>query len=133
MGQAVHQEAIRDINNGPTQAMARRICQIIKDGGDENLLLCNYKMTPDKPWLSVTATDVIKMVRETVKILNLHCNDIDQDLIRAHSLCTGGAMALHLQGYPDTTIMKYCFWSGLAFLMYIHNQIAYLSQGILQK
>ena len=58
---------------------------------------------------------------------------IDPDLIGAHSLRAGGAMALKLQGVSDTIIMKQGRWSGLTFLMYIHNQIAHLSKGLSQK
>ena len=133
MGQTIHQDAIKEVDNGPTQAMARRISQIIADGGTADSLLCDYKLTTDGPWLSITASDIIEMVRDTVKILKLHLNGIDPDLVGAHSLRAGGAVALKLHGISDTTIMKQGRWSGLTFLMYIHNQIAHLSHDLSQK
>ena len=133
MGQTIHQEAIKDVDDGPTQAMARRISQILADGGNGDTLICDYKTTLDGPWLSVTANDIISMVRDTVKSLNLHRQGIDPDLVGAHSLRAGGAVALKLHGYSDTTIMKQGRWSGLTFLMYIHNQIAHLSHDLSQK
>ena len=73
------------------------------------------------------------MVRDTARELKLHEQSIDPDLIRAHSLRTGGAMALKLHGYDDTTIMKMGRWTSLTFLQYIHNQIAHLSKDISKK
>ena len=73
------------------------------------------------------------MVRETATKLNLQDQAIDPDLIGAHSLRAGGAMALKLQGFDDTTIMKMGRWTSLTFLQYIHNQIAHLSKNISKK
>ena len=70
------------------------------------------------------------MTRQAVKDLNLHQQGIDPDLVGAHSLRAGGAMALKLHGYNDTTIMKMGRWTSLTFLMYIHTQIAHLSKDI---
>ena len=76
---------------------------------------------------------MIEGLRHAVKALNLHNNGIDADLVGAHSLRAGGAMALKLTGADDTTIMKMGRWSGLTFLQYIHNQIAHLSAGLSEK
>ena len=70
------------------------------------------------------------MTRQAVKVLNLHQQGIDPDLVGAHSLRAGGAMALKLHGHSDTTIMKMGRWSSLTFLMYIHTQIAHLGKDI---
>ena len=76
------------------------------------------------------AYNVIKMVRDTVKDLKLHLQAIYHNLVGANSLCSGGAMALKLHGYYDTTIMKMGQWTSLTFLQYIHNQISHLSKDI---
>ena len=39
-------------------------------------------------------------------------------------------MALKLTGSSDTTIMKLGRWKSLAFLEYLHNQIAHLSSDL---
>ncbi len=67
------------------------------------------------------------------RVLGLDKAGIDTDLIGAHSLRAGGAMALKLMGGSDTVIMKQGRWSGLTFLMYIHNQIAHLSYDLSKK
>ena len=42
-------------------------------------------------------------------------------------------MSLKLHGASDTTIMKLGRWSILTFIMYIHNQIGYISKVLAQK
>ena len=70
------------------------------------------------------------MVRQAVVTLKLNTAGIDPDLVGNHLLRAGGAMALKLQNYKDTTIMKMGRWSGLTFTEYIHHQIAYLSKDM---
>ena len=76
---------------------------------------------------------IIAAVRAKAKKLKLNLQAIKPDLVRAHSLCAGGAMTLKLHGYDDTTIMKMGCWTSLNLFQYIHNQIAHLSKDILQK
>ena len=73
------------------------------------------------------------MVRNTAGGLKLHRQTIDHDLVGAHSLCAGGAMALKFHGYDDTTIMKMGRWTSLTFLQYINNQISHLPKDISKK
>ena len=42
-------------------------------------------------------------------------------------------MAMKLNGIDGETIMKHGRWTGLTFMMYIHNQIAHLSEDLSQK
>ena len=73
---------------------------------------------------------MLKAVRQSAKSLKLHENGIDPDLIGAHSLRAGGAMALKLQKVNDTTIQKQGRWQSTTFLQYIHNQIAHLTKDL---
>ena len=75
----------------------------------------------------------MKTVRSTASALDLQKQAIDLDLVGAHSLRAGGAMALKLHGYNDTTIIKMGRWMSLTFLQYVHNQIAHLSKDISKK
>ena len=132
MGQCIHHEAIKNSKVGPTQALARRIFHILSNGGDGNSLLCEFKSNTGD-WDCVQSSDIVHHVRVMAKVLGLDKNGLDVDLIGAHSLRAGGAMALKLMGVADTIIMKQGRWSGLTFLMYIHNQIAHLSCDLSQK
>ena len=75
----------------------------------------------------------VQAVRQAAITLNLHEQAIDPDLVGAHSIRAGGAMALKLAGCDDTIIMKTGRWTSLTFLMYIHTQIASIQSGISQK
>ena len=73
---------------------------------------------------------MVKQVRLAAKELGMDKLGIDPDLIRAHSLQAGGAMALKLMKYSDTTIQKIGRLTSSTWLQYIHNQIAHLSKGL---
>jgi hypothetical protein len=130
MGETVHQKA-----NGteacPVKALAYLVHHILSNDGTEDRLLCDYKT--DDSWHSIMSSDIIACVRTAAKLLQLQRQGIDPDLIGAHSLRAGGAMALRLHGYEDTVIMKMGRWTSLTFLQYIHTQIAHLATDISQK
>ena len=127
MGQTIHHQSTDE--RGAVAALAARVHHILSNGGDEDTLICDY-MTEKGKWASVTSTDLIKFIRLAATTLRLQDTGIDPDLIGVHSLRAGGAMALKLHGYSDTTIKKFGRWSSLTFLEYIHNQIAHLSNGV---
>lgn len=130
MGQTIHQKATDGPNN-PIVALARRVHHILSNGGTTDSLLCDYFYKGK--WHSVESAHIVKLVRYTVKKLGLHTSGIDPDLVGAHSLRAGGAMALRLHGFSDTVIMKMGRWTSLTFLQYIHNQIAHLSEDVSKK
>ena len=107
MGGTIHQEAINKACC-PVKALAYRVNHILTHGGKDDSLLCTYYVTRKKKssCKHITSTDIIKTVRTATKVLKLAKHAIDPDLVGAHSLRAGGAMALKLHGYDDTTIMK---------------------------
>ena len=132
MGDTIHQEALKSEIHCPVKALAHRVHHILAHGGTASTLLCSFKESmKETTWTHITSGDIIKAVRKGVTLSNLYCNtNIDPELVGAHSLRAGGAMALKLTGASDTTIMKMGRWSGLTFCMYIHTQIAHLSKGL---
>ena len=129
MGTCIHHECTNKPTS-PIKALARLVHNALQNGGNNDTLLCSYFCQSSHEWRSVTSTDIIKMTREMVTTLQLHTKGIDPDLVGAHSLRAGGAMALKLHGFDDTTIMKMGRWTSLTFLMYIHTQIAHLGKDI---
>ena len=91
------------------------------------------KNKDDKDWIPIQSKDIINGVRASVIACGLHKKGINPKLVASHSLRAGGAMALKLKGVADTIIMKMGRWSGLTFVMYIHNQIAHISSGLSAK
>ena len=130
MGQTITQHATgKDLC--PVKALAHIVHDVLAHGGTEDSLLCDVKV--NNKWVHVESMHMIRAVRATCAALNLQERAIDPDLVGAHSLRAGGAMALKLHGYDDTTIMKMGRWTSLTFLQYIHNQIAHLSKDISRK
>lgn len=131
MGETIHQEAVPHINENPIAALAQRVHHILSNGGNNDSLLCMYYLGDQ--FHSVESKDIVALVRNAAKTLQLNKHAIDPDLIGAHSLRAGGVMALKLHGESDTTIMKMGRWTSLTFLQYIHNQIAHLSKDVSEK
>ena len=131
MGDTIHQEAVPDAPACPVKALAYRVHHILSHGGNNDNLLCDYFNNDECD--SITSNDIILAIRHAGKVLKLHEQAIDTDLIGAHSLRAGGAMALKLSGASDTIIMKVGRWRSLTFTQYIHNQIAHLSKDISKK
>ena len=130
IGQTITQHATEKFEC-PGRALAYMVHHILSNGGTEDTLLCSVF---DKgKWNPIQAHQIVSTVRDTARDLELHKQGINPDLIGAHSLRAGGAMALKLHGYDDTTIMKMGRWTSLTFLQYIHNQIAHLTKDISKK
>ena len=131
MGETIHQQTTGS-PNCPIRALALRINHINENNGaSDDRLLCDYFDNGD--WHSLQSTDIITLIRTTAKVLKLDEQGIHPDLIGAHSLRAGGAMALRLHSFEDTIIMKMGRWTSLTFLQYIHTQIAHLSADISKK
>ena len=131
MGETIHQEAVKTTKNNPIAALAYRVHHILSNGGTPDMLLCTYFVDADAH--TIKASDIVAAVRKATALLKLNEQAIDPDLVGAHSLRAGGAMALRLHGYDDTTIMKMGRWTSTTFLEYIHTQIAHLSKGVSSK
>ena len=130
MGDTIHQRAVTS-ECCPVKALAHRVHHILSNGGTNEALICSYMH--DNEFHTIQSQSIIKMLRASASMLKLEKQNIDPDLIGAHSLRAGGAMALRLHGYDDTTIQKMGRWTSNTFLQYIHTQIAHLSKDISQK
>jgi hypothetical protein len=73
------------------------------------------------------------MIKATVCALRLDQKGFPPEAVSSHSLRAGGAMAMHLNNIKRDTIRKQGRWSSDTFLMYIHEQIAAFSAGLLAK
>ena len=131
MGETIHQEQVKDSMQCPVKALAYRVHHILSNGGTTNTLLCTYFDKGEEH--TIRAPDIVAAVRKATLLLKLQDFAIDPDLVGAHSLRAGGAMALRLHGYDSTTIMKMGRWTSTTFLEYIHTQIAHLSKGVSTK
>ena len=94
-------------------------------------MLCD--VCHNKAWIEVTSGDIFKVARTATKTLKLQEMGIDPNMIGAHSLQAGGARALRIMGYKDSTIRKFGRWTSDTWKMYIDIQIVKLLEGVEQK
>ena len=130
MGQTITQHAT-SYSTCPVKVLAHIVHNIVSLGSNYKTLLC--AVHNGTSWQDISSAKVVSMVRQMAQTLKLQEQAIDPNLIGEHLLRAGDAMALKLQGYNDTTIMKMGRWRSLTFLQYIHNQIAHLSKDISTK
>ena len=125
MGQTLHHES-----TGLKGVVA---AHILSSGGTEDNLLCDV-YTAGAAWTSVEGSDIICAVRAASKARNFHNQGINPDMIGAHSLRAGGAMALKIMGYSDSSIQKFGRWTSDTWQMHIHSQISKLQEeGVAHK
>eukprot|EP00978_Attheya_sp_CCMP212_P009587 scaffold22746_cov52-Attheya_sp.AAC.3 len=82
------------------------------------------------PGIHLSAPNIKDGVITAAKQTRLPDRGYPMSQIGTHSLRASGAMALKLNGYHQTEIMKLVRWTSTTFLTYIHSQIAALSAGI---
>ncbi len=84
MGQTllVHQQSTGTL--GAVAGLARRVHHILANGGDESSVICDVYFNK-KSWISVTGSNMVHAIRESVKSLNLQENRYDPDMVGAHS------------------------------------------------
>ena len=128
-GQTLHHETTGE--KGAVAALARRVHHILSNGGTDQQIICD--VFQDSAWSSVQSSEIVAAVRAAAKALKLQDRGIDPDMIGAHSLRAGGAMALKIMGYADSTIRKFGRWTSDTWMMYIHSQISKLYEGVAQK
>ena len=129
-GALVHHTAVSG-ERCPVKALARRVYHLNGKGAGKQEPLRTYYDHLGRG--NVTEGDIVKTVRVAAAALGLRAQGFQEERLGSHSLRAGGAMALKLHGYDDTTIMKMGRWTSLTFLQYIHNQIAHLSHDISKK
>ena len=101
MGETIHQEAT-GTGMCPVKALARVVYTILQDGGTTYTLFCEFKR--NNKWEHVQLAVIIVVVHTVTKQMELRHQGIGPDLVGSHSLQEGGAVALKLHGYDDTTI-----------------------------
>ena len=128
-GQKLHYESTGQ--QGAVAALVHRVHHILSNGGTDQQLICD--VFQEEAWILVKSSEIIVAVRTAAKALKLHDWGIDPDMIGTHSLRVGGAMALKIMGYVDSTIRKFGCWTSDTWMMYIHSQISKLYKGVTQK
>ena len=68
---------------------------------------------------SVNSLDIIAVLwADTIRVRASQLGFTIED-VGTHSLCSGGAMAMHIVGVPDRTLVSIGRWRSLVFMVYI--------------
>ena len=113
----------------PVHVVARIVKRVINASPLLSTPLCAYQSSVGS-FLHVTSGDINATVKLAAIALNLHERGYDIDHVESHSLRSGGAMAMHLNGVGVPAIKKLGRWSGDTFMTYIHEQIASTMHGV---
>ena len=104
-------------------AIAQRVHHMLSSKGLDQQLI--YDVCQDSAWCSVQGSKIVSAIMMAAKkALKLHKRGFDLDMIGAHSLCSGGVMALKIMRYSDLTIRKFGPWTSNTRMMHVHSQIS---------
>lgn len=130
-GVCIHQEHNGDIYHCPVRALGRRFTHIRANTSDiHSTYLSTYFPQPNARH---DITD--KYTRATLKLAAIALDypsrcGIPIDRVDTHSLRSGGANALALNGYSDREIQKMGRWRSQTFKEYIREELSCYSTGM---
>ena len=113
----------------PVRAASRIIRRIRESGKKivDNTLICTFP--PGTPKV-ITATHILNRLRLSGAAIGREKLGYDPKLIGTHSIRSGAAMALVLNGHEAWRVMSTGRWRSSAFLVYIREQVEALSEGV---
>ena len=89
--------------------------------------------TPVQRIRSVSTLDIIAVLwSDTIRVGAARLEFTPED-VWMHSLRSGGAMAMHIMGVPDRTLMDIGRWRSLRFRFYVQQQISSFRDGVSVK
>jgi hypothetical protein len=126
-GSAVHHASSGDADIDPVCSLARlvhRIATLPPSTPLGTFISANGRQA------QASANDIAAMLRNGASGDNLPNAGYDLARIGTHSLRSGGAISLALNGVDSTIIMKMGRWSSNTYLKYIQSQIGELTHGL---
>lgn len=131
-GQCIHNECTGHTTS-PVKALARRVAHIMAHTSNHNTTLSTYYNMPHSPPSQVLPGHINKAIQQAVASMGLQAYGFTSKNVSSHSLRSGGAMAMKLNGIDTVTIKKHGRWSSETFMTYIHTQIGALMAGVSAK
>jgi len=102
---------------------------LLKDGANPDTPICAFHNEHNSQLQHVTNNDIVHAIRAALPFNQEVTPGYAPKLVGSHSLHTGGVMALFLNGFDATAIMKIGRWTSMAFMSYIHEQLDVVSHG----
>ncbi len=132
-GQTLSHHALENKNPCcPVRALVSRTIDMITDGAQQDTLICAFRDSQKMAWQQVRSKDMVKAVKDAVKIKKSKDNGFDEDKVGSHSLRAGGAMALYITKHSAIEIQRAGRWTSTTFMEYIHGQLDVVSKGLAQ-
>ena len=126
-GSAVHHESSGDPDINAVRSLARLVHHIAALPPETPL--CTFTTANGRP-VQVSSSDIAAMLKGGAIGDNLVRAGYDIARIGTHSLRSGGAINLAINGIDHAIIMKIGRWSSNTYLRYIQSQIGELSHGL---
>lgn len=122
-------------DTSPIRSLARRVYHIVSkaplDLNPGCITISTYfDSTGPK---QVRPRHINSTIKRAVVTMKMDKFGFTPNLVSSHSFRAGGAMALKLNGVDPIVIKKQGRWSSNTFMMYIHEQISALSEGLATK
>jgi len=132
-GVCIHQECNGDLYHCPVRALGRRYTHLRNHGATPQTFISTYYEQTKGQW-NVTDKDISSTLKLAAIALEYPSRrGIPLDRIDTHSLRSGGANALALNGYSDREIQKMGRWRGATFKEYIREELHTFSTGMSRK
>jgi len=90
----------------PVRAVVARVCDMVNDGATPETLLCAFRDARTLPWQQVRSTDIVRIVKDAVRLNPEDCTGFNIDKVGSHSLRAGGAMAMFITKHDAIAIQK---------------------------
>jgi hypothetical protein len=129
-GAVVHHHSSGDATFDPVRSMARLVYEL--QDLPENTQLGTYHSSATATKI-IRPCEIVKAIRTAAIADNLEAAGFKLDRIGSHSLRSGGAVNLRLNGYGHEMIKKLGRWSGNTYLHYIQNSVGELTTGVARR
>ena len=129
---SVIHHAATHLEDCPVAAILRRIVHLRSHHASPSTHIATYYSAGTSSTNIVTSGQISSALKLAVVAGDLPNHGFVPAAVSSHSLRSGGAMALYLQGVPASTIQKMGRWSSDVFLTYIQAQIAGLTGPLAQ-
>jgi len=75
---------------------------------------------------------MVRAVQDAIPLSGDDTTGYKEEDVGSHSLRSGGATALYINGYDTMAIQRAGRWTSDTFLMYIHSQLDVVLRGLLE-
>jgi hypothetical protein len=117
----------------PIRAWAAVVMRILSYPGTSDTTYVNAYLTTGGNLSYLTGDQVRSRLKLAAGRIGADRLGFDPNVISAHSIHSGSAMAMYLAGVPAFAIMLIGRWSSDAFLRYIRRQVQEFSAGVSSK